>query len=130
MIVGIALFNDEISPRFDCCTGLAVVDTAKGFKNATRIDLRGTDYHRRVDEFLAHKLDVLLCGGIRRCDFYLLKTSGIDMIPGLSGSAADRLADFTRGSLKPQTDPYPSGRGRRREMRSGRKKHGGHGRMD
>ena len=48
-----------------------------------------------------HHADVLICNGIGNCMFDLLNTMGINVIPGISGSADSAADSFRKGSLVP-----------------------------
>jgi hypothetical protein len=96
MKVAVALFGEEISPRLDGCVELLVCHDDR----EERIDLRQANGLERLAAILKLAPDVLLCGGIRRCDYFLLVQSGIDVIPGLTGTASHRLADLRQGTLQ------------------------------
>lgn len=105
MKIAIALFGDEVSPRFDCCTGLRFVSDDGSEEN---LDLRGQTATARMSEVLKRHPSQLLCGGIRRCDLFLLLESGIQVIEGLCGDASVALDACKRGELKLSASRDPS----------------------
>ena len=99
--IAAALFGEEISPRFDCCTGLLVWDE-DGYE--VRLDLRGRTAGARIEEVIRLKPDCLLCGGIRRCDLFLLTKCGVRVIDGLTGEARTAVAQCRNGTLGTGTE--------------------------
>ncbi len=90
-----ALFGQEISPRFDCCVGLLVCDE----ESERQLDLRGWTVGERLEEVIKIMPDCLLCGGIRRCDLYVLNECGINVWDGLTGEARRAVEECQRGTL-------------------------------
>ena len=100
MIVGIPVFGNRVSPRFDGAPALLLVDVSNGDvtpnKERSMIDARGW----QSAEFLkSRRVEVLLCGGIRRCDYFSILDSGIEVYPGLMGEVDEILDTFLRGEL-------------------------------
>jgi len=94
MNFALSLFDNEISPRFDCCTAIAFLsDTAK-FKTAERVEFKGADGEERLRLILNRECNILLCGGIRKQDFLRLKAGGVHVIEGLSGDARSCFDEF------------------------------------
>jgi predicted Fe-Mo cluster-binding NifX family protein len=105
MRIAVALFGEEMSPRFDCCGALAFADSEQGFDHAEIIELTTPDGERRMGLLSAHQSQVLLCGGIRRCDWLRIQALGIEVISGLQGQASDCYRDFQEGCLQPEASP-------------------------
>jgi hypothetical protein len=103
-----ALFGEEVSPRFDCCTGLLVSGTDG---TELPLDFRGQTDSARIGEVVRQRPDVLLCGGIRRCDLVVLAESGIRVIDGLNGEARLAVEQCRSGAFRPG-GPEESGMGR------------------
>lgn len=119
MKIAAALFGEEISPRFDCCTGLLVCGEEG---NEVRLDFRGQTAGIRIEEVLRRKPDCLLCGGIRRCDLFMLTECGIHVIDGLTGDAHDAVNRCRKGTLETEdqrNDDQAAQRRRRRCRRQG-----------
>lgn len=100
LTIAAALFGDEISPRFDCCTGLLVV---KSDGSVERRDLRGRTAGFRIAAVLQCRPTCLLCGGIRRRDSFLMTDNGIRVIDGLCGQANAAVEALKAGLLQEQT---------------------------
>lgn len=105
MKIAISLFGEEVSPRFDCCTGLRFVEQDGVEEN---LALRGQSAGERLSEVLRRQPQVLLCGGIRRCDLFLLAASGIKVIDGLYGPASEALEACLQGTLTPTSPDDPA----------------------
>jgi len=122
MKVAAALFDEEISPRFDCCTGLLVCGPDG---SEVRLDLRGRTPGSRLEEVVRCKPDCLLCGGIRRCDLFMLTDCGIHVIDGLTGDARDAVSRCRDGTLESGGAGFFTPATQRRHGRCRRRK-GGH----
>ena len=103
MIVALALFEEDIAPRLDWCVWIALFDPERGVDFFERVDVRGTHAHRRLEVILAHRADVLLCGGIRRRDRYYLEAACVRVISNRSGDARRCLRAYLDGA--PPTEP-------------------------
>jgi predicted Fe-Mo cluster-binding NifX family protein len=121
MWVAVALFGEEISPRFDCCGALAFVDSEQGFETAEVIHFNNPDGEKRLGLLLERNAQVLLCGGIRRCDWFRLQAQGIEVFSGLQGQASDCFKDYREGRLQPEASTNtPSFGCQRRQHRHGK----------
>ncbi|RJO64424.1 MAG: hypothetical protein C4523_18350 [Myxococcales bacterium] len=96
MKVVVALFDEEVSPRLDGCTGILVADD----EIEAIIDLKQATCQQRLMEIVKQAPAMLLCGGVRRCDYFFLVHSGVQVLTGLSGSARTRLDEFRGGALR------------------------------
>lgn len=99
-MIAVALFGDEISPRFDCCAELAFIPAGEEFEAANRILLKGSDSEDRILRLLEQPCRALLCGGIRKQDRLRLIVGGVEVVDGLSGPAIMRIEEFRKGGLK------------------------------
>lgn len=94
MVIAVALFGDEISPRFDCCVELAFVADQGDLCSAKRMRMKRSDSEARIMRLMDQSCRALLCGGIRHRDRLRLKASGITVIDGLYGPAHERLREY------------------------------------
>ena len=118
MLVVIPIFGTRISPRFDCAPHLVFFDLREGTISDRREEsIAHLHWRSRITLIVERKVDVLLCGGIRRCDIFLLAESGIDVRAGLVGAVDDVLNAFMRGEiLQMKIDACsPAPRSRRRK---------------
>ncbi|HPM77891.1 MAG TPA: NifB/NifX family molybdenum-iron cluster-binding protein [bacterium] len=132
MRIAIATFQTRISPRFDCANIVWLVDLEGENEVArTELSLAQTPPPARAALLRSHDVAVLLCGGLRRCDYFDLIDQGIEVIAGLMGEAQEMLTAYRQGRL----DPAPCWEPGRRfgcPARHGRHAHGGrhgHGSM-
>jgi predicted Fe-Mo cluster-binding NifX family protein len=127
MRIAIPMFGARVSPRFDSAPSLLLVSASDGAVQDETVesmeDVRGSG---RIELLSGHGVDVLLCGGIRRCDYFSIVAAGIEVYPGLMGEAQDVLDAFLCGGL-PKGDVIgsliPVGPRRQRE-RAGRRRSG------
>ena len=122
-LVAVSMFVDEISPRFDCCSELAFVDSERGFDAAEMTVCGGPDGEKRLEMIALKHAETLLCGGIRRCDWLTLRSRGVEVISGLHGRAGDLFEQYVAGVLRPGElgNPLQFQRERRRKrMKGGR----------
>ena len=101
MLVAVALFGNEISPRLDCCTSLAFVPLEGEWSDATRVEFDDGEDFRRLQTILDRETGKLLCGGIRRRDWMLLSGSGVEIVANLTGGAQPRFEELKAGLLIP-----------------------------
>jgi|GEM_PF-941512 len=102
MIVAIALFNQEISPRFDCCRKLAFVGLEDKMCDAEYIEMHQPGSNNLHNELLTKDTSVLLCGGVRRCDLFRLESVGVHVVYGLAGNAEKRFEEFCEANCNNQ----------------------------
>jgi predicted Fe-Mo cluster-binding NifX family protein len=96
--VAIALFGDEVSPRFCFAQSALVVSLVKGQEVWRRVvSLGEPSLPRRMAELSAMGIRTLLCGAFNRAYLPTAERLGIRVITGLSGNAEDALATFRRG---------------------------------
>lgn len=100
MLVAVPIFGARISPRFDCAPCLLFFDLGEGITLDRREEAIGhLQWRMRIRLVVDRGVNVLLCGGIRRCDYLFLVNSGIDVRAGLVGMVDDVLAAFMRGEI-------------------------------
>lgn len=122
MLVVIPTFGTRISPRFDCAPRLVFFDLHENTIRDRREESVGhLHWRKRIALLVDRKVDVLLCGGIRRCDFFFLVESGIDVRAGLVGIVDDVLDAFMRGDIsRIETGGFSIAPGSRRRRGAGR----------
>jgi predicted Fe-Mo cluster-binding NifX family protein len=100
MIIAIPLFGSEVSPRFDCARQFLIVRVEGGrIVERNRIGMGETDPVKRVRSLLDRKVNRVICGGIDVFYTRILKGSGIQVIPWVSGDAGQALEKFAGESL-------------------------------
>ena len=100
MKIAIPMFGHRVSPRFDSAPSVLLVGVDRGaLLGRTQQSLEGVIGWRRVALLTGQNVNVLLCGGIRRSDYFSIVNAGIEVYPGLLGEADDVLDAFLRGDL-------------------------------
>jgi predicted Fe-Mo cluster-binding NifX family protein len=100
MNIAIPTFRSRVSPRFDLAASLLIVQV-QGNRILGRGEERLDNIYgwRRVRFLTSRNVNVVLCGGIRRCDYFAIVDSGIDVYAGLMGEIDDVLEGFLRGDI-------------------------------
>ena len=127
MKIAIPVWENRISPVLDTASRLLVVEVEEE-KEASRFEtlLDVQDMSRRCYRIQGLGVDTLICGAISRPLLRRLMASGIDIIPGISGTLDDVLAAYFDGDLFSQEFLMPGfkrhGSGQRPETWSGGKR--------
>jgi predicted Fe-Mo cluster-binding NifX family protein len=102
MKVAIPLFKDRISPRFDVCPEIWIVELNNGkVVNEERWAIETFNLQRRLDQLTSKKVDKVICGGIDSFCVDHLRSMGIDVLHNVAGEAGEVLNFFIRGGLRP-----------------------------
>jgi len=95
MKVAIPVFKGRISPVFDWSRELLLLDIEPGAESVRReISLEGLDPLQRVEQLAAHRVELLVCGGISEMLLSTIETRGIRVFPWVAGSLDEVLADL------------------------------------
>jgi predicted Fe-Mo cluster-binding NifX family protein len=101
MRIAIPVFGSKISPRFDCAGNLLLVDATDGSVSERWMEsIEPFRCRQQMDALREKGVEVILCGGIRRCDYLLLVRSGINVYAGLVGEVDDILDAFLQGKIR------------------------------
>ena len=122
MRIALPIFETRVSPRFDCAPTLLVVDTENGVVTGRQeIDMRAVPSYARVSFIRTQRVGAVLCGGLRRRDYFELEDCEIEVIAGLTGDAEEALESYLQGNLQtikpfgaPFAGPFGRGHGRQR----------------
>ena len=100
MKLAIPEFNGRISPTFDFCRHLLLVEISPGEPSLmTTLDLSGLESNRRAQFLKKLEIDTLLCGGISRKLTEDVEGYDIRIIPWLSGEIQEVLQAYLNGKL-------------------------------
>ncbi len=104
MKVAIPVFSERISPVFDWCRELLLVDVASGREDDRRhLTLEALDPLQRVEQLAEQRVELLVCGGISELLLSSIEARGIRVVPWVAGSIEEVLADLlTRGLPGPR----------------------------
>ena len=103
--IAVPIFGTRVSPRFDFAPRALVIEIREG-KEASRCELplEIGPTSGRISFLLEKGVEVLLCGGIRRCDYFAFKSAGITVFPCLIGEVEVLLTWFLEGDLPNHED--------------------------
>jgi predicted Fe-Mo cluster-binding NifX family protein len=102
MKLAIALFKDRISPRFDVCPEMWIVELNNGeVISQEKWPIESFDLQEKLDELTSRRVDKVICGGIDSFCFDQLTNRGIAVTHNVAGEAAEALNLFIRGVLRP-----------------------------
>ena len=71
---------------------------------------------RRILFLREQGVDTLLCGGIRRCDYFMIDEMKVSIVASLIGEVEEILSAFIDGSLEPGFGMAPGRPGMRRRQ--------------
>jgi predicted Fe-Mo cluster-binding NifX family protein len=117
--VAIPVFENRISPRFDCAPAFLLYDVAGERVAAHReIPSSGWNDMERVSQLTGLGVNTLICGGLPNYLLVKLINNGIKVIPWVAGIASVALDLFLRGKLDSGT-VICQGRGKRYHCKKG-----------
>ncbi|MFC1676175.1 NifB/NifX family molybdenum-iron cluster-binding protein [Planctomycetota bacterium] len=133
MKIAIPIYNDSVSNVFDFATRLLLVEIENGKEaNRSEVALESQLLPQRTDKLKNLEVDVLVCGAISRVLANMVATSGIQVLPYVTGSIDDVLQAYLAGQLvKPEfvmPGCWPGARkgfGRRQRGRCGHRRRRG-----
>jgi predicted Fe-Mo cluster-binding NifX family protein len=102
MKVAIPLFRDRISPRFDVCPEIWIIELNDGkVVNQEKWPLGRFNLQQRIDQLISKGVDQVICGGIDSFCMDHLGNRGINVIHNVAGEAVEALSLFIKGVLRP-----------------------------
>ena len=104
MKLAIPIYNSNISNAFDFAHRLLLVDIENGKEaNRSEVALESRLLPQRASQLKNLEVDVLVCGAISRVLANMVTTSGIQVLPYVTGSINDVLQAYLTGQLvKPE----------------------------
>lgn len=100
MRIGIPIWGDKVSPLFDTAARLMIVEVeGEGVTSRFETVLEEQDICRRCFRIRGMAVDTLICGAISRPFLSMLLSSGIKIIPEISGNPEDVLKAYLQGDL-------------------------------
>ena len=123
MKIAIPLFENRISPRFDCTHQFRVVSAEnQKIVEEENVIVHSSDLINRVRELESIGVRTVICGAINEFTVRLLENRGITVIPWIVGNADEVLNSFLYGDLKPGITFMPDGRRLCRKIQFGKKR--------
>jgi predicted Fe-Mo cluster-binding NifX family protein len=102
MKVAIPLFKNRISPRFDFCPEIWIIELNNGeVINQEKWSMENFNLQQRLDQLTSKGVNKIICGGIDNFCMDHLGNMGIDVIQNVAGEAGEVLNLFLRGVLRP-----------------------------
>ena len=124
MKLAIPEFNGRVSPVFDCCRRLLVIDTSvEGPNRVASQDWSELACVKRPGRLTGMGVRTLLCGGISTDLAIEIEAGGIEVIPWISGEVSDVLDAYLEGRLPDPRLTMPGCR-RGQDMGIGRDREG------
>ena len=104
MKLAIPIYNSNVSNVFDFAHKLLLVEIENGKEaNRSEVALNSPLLPQRVGQLKNLEVDVLVCGAISRVLANMVTTSGIQVLPYVTGSIDDVLKAYLAGQLvKPE----------------------------
>ena len=100
MKLAIPIYNSNVSNVFDFAHKLLLVEIENGKEaNRSEVALNSPLLPQRVGQLKNLEVDVLVCGAISRVLANMVTTSGIQVLPYITGSINDVLKAYLAGQL-------------------------------
>ncbi|MFH1372196.1 MAG: NifB/NifX family molybdenum-iron cluster-binding protein [bacterium] len=98
--VAIPQLGDSVAPRFEAANAF-VIGTIDGndVVSSVTIFCDGPEGYRRIRMLQIHRVNVLICNGIKASYLDMLKASGVTVISKVSATIGDALQLFLKGEL-------------------------------
>ncbi len=114
MKIAIPVFENRISPRFDCAPGFRFYETdGDRITGIREISCQSWNDNERIAQLKALGVDTMICGGLPNYLLGILTNRGLKIIPWVAGDAGEALTLFLQGQLNAGMVICP-GRKRRR----------------
>lgn len=98
--IAIPVFGTRVSPRFDFAQRALIIDVRdQKVESCREVSFDICPIFNRLSFLLQQGVQVLLCGGIRRCDYFALADAGLTVFPGLVGEVDELMEMFFNGNL-------------------------------
>ena len=121
MKVAIPIFRSRVSPVFDWCKRVLIVQIQSGREETRQeIVVGGLDLPERVERLSELGTEVLICGGISYFLLPLLESKGIRVIRWVAGEIEDVISALARDDLDNDRFLMPGCRSRQRRCGAGR----------
>jgi predicted Fe-Mo cluster-binding NifX family protein len=101
MRLAIPVWENKISPVLDTASRFLIVEMKEGGEMSRfEVFLEERNLSRRCHRILGMGVKAVICGAVTRHFSDLLKASGIELIPGISGQPDDVLHACLEGNLE------------------------------
>jgi len=98
--VAIPQFGGAVAPCFEAASSIMIADVGDGKLNSSQtVRCTGPEGYGRVRLLQVHRVDVVICNGIKSLYRDMLTASSIKVYPDVSTSLKDALGQFIAGEL-------------------------------
>ena len=126
MKIAIPIFRSRLSPVFDWCEQLLIIEKTQNDERRMEVSLANFSPVERVGFLVESKVTVFIFGVISETLLPVLEVNNIRLIPGVAGRVDEIIEAFFAGDLHLEKYTMPGCRGlRRRQHRFGRGHKGG-----
>ena len=102
MKIGIPIFENRISPRFDFSPEMWVIEVERGkVVGQEKFSTANLNLPQRLEQITSNGVDKVICGGIDGLSRNQLGSRGIDVVQDVMGDADVVFDLFMRGKLRP-----------------------------
>jgi predicted Fe-Mo cluster-binding NifX family protein len=113
--VAIPVFRSRVAPVFDSCLRVWVIHIEGDVQTErTELHLDGLSPAERVRALAGERVTTLICAGISKGLYALLKRSGVCVMCGIAGRVEEVLAAFMSDRLDEPQFHMPGSRGKKK----------------
>jgi predicted Fe-Mo cluster-binding NifX family protein len=100
--VAVPLFGSRVSPRFDLCPEIWVVEIReRSIVSEAKVSADHLTLRERVDQLTLLGTTDMVCGGIDPLCLQQISDRGIRVFPNVAGEAQTALGLFLEGKIRP-----------------------------
>ncbi len=104
MKVAIPHLGNNVAPCFEAATSFLIIVIENNQKISSQIvTCNAPEGHKRIRLLTIHRVDLLICSGIKGLYQDMLSASGINVIKNVSGSVDDAIEKLIFRKLSPET---------------------------
>lgn len=114
----IPVFKNRVSPVYDWCSNLLVVEIESGWETGrSKVETAGPDPVRQADQMVELGVGMVVCGGIGEGLLGFIKARNVSVISGVSGDIDDVLTALIAGEIPHPRFMMPGCAGYREQQR-------------
>jgi len=120
MKVAVTVWQGRVSPVFDVCRNLLLLDVEDaGIRTRSENGFPSMGPHTRIPFLVELGVDVLICGAMSRALWHQAVAEGIRVLPFVAGDIDQVIDGWLQGKLEQENFRMPGCRGRQRRRRGG-----------
>jgi len=99
-IIAIPIFNNRVSPVFDSCTQILLIEINKNREiSRNQMCFEGLSLFERLKILQKLNVSIVICGGVSDFFYKMVKGAKIPMIEGIAGEVEEVLIAHLRDRL-------------------------------